>query len=196
MHSYKERLLGIKSIIEESNLNDEIINIINKHYDKNSVPSGAIGEGRRTVYKAGKIQALEGELYIALKLYPTKVGPAESKIEWELALFEYFNELGLPVPSFSAMAISDDKYGTVTQDLTHNGKYELKEFDPGDKKFKQLEKEWFKLFFEEGFAEVPFTSLFVQIEKEKNEGKPIFADLEHLTLSSFSDSTLPSRIMT
>ncbi|MEA3229372.1 MAG: hypothetical protein U9P44_00505 [archaeon] len=200
---YKEKMAQIKAIIEDAaDIRDEIKECMDWHYGNDSPPNKVLGSSGRTVYSTGKIETDEGEeIYLALKLYPCKNNPdtAKEEIIREIALFDHFNELGMPVPGFSVMIEADGRYGTLTEDLTHDIRYKLMEFYSDRQKLKQIENyqellaltilEWEEVFCENGFDGVPFSSLFVQ-KDEKNRGKLVFADLDSRNMRHIPDGIM------
>ena len=201
--SYKTEMIEIKAKIDKSQeLKDKISECMDLHYRNDSSPYKVLGSSGRTVYSTGKIETEEGEeIYLALKLYPDKSDHdrAKEEITREIALFDHFNELSMPVPRFSIMVEVDGRYGTLTEDLTHDGRYELMEFYSNMQKLKQIENyqelieltllEWDDMFSENGFNEVPFGSLFVQ-KDENNQGKLVFADMDSTNIGYISHTIL------
>ncbi|MCD6092535.1 MAG: hypothetical protein J7J38_00765 [Candidatus Aenigmarchaeota archaeon] len=187
-----------RRLADDRILRDTMEKVMDGHYRGGDEYSRQrmINSSTRTVYRISE--------HAVLKLYPPMFDSptTKEKIENELALFDYFDEIGIPVPDFSFMVTSDHKHGIVTQDLTHNGKCELKEFAPenygGLKNSRELlvkaVLEWTDFFSEKGFDGVPYVGLFIKINEEK-EGELVFADLDNLDSRSFSDPTLPDKIM-
>ncbi|MEA2003844.1 MAG: hypothetical protein U9O53_02695, partial [archaeon] len=200
---YKTEMIEIKAKIDESpELKDKISECIYWHYRNDPSPYKVLGSSGRTVYSTGKIETEDGEeIYLALKLYPDKSDHdrAKEEIIREIALFDFLNELSMPVPKFSIMVEVDGRYGTLTEDLTHDGRYELMESYSNMQKLKQIENyqelmelallEWDDIFSENGFKEVPFGSLFIQ-KDENNQGKPVFADMDSTNIGYISHKIL------
>lgn len=199
--AYGERMLEMKRAIETSEkLKKGISECMKGHYEGSPMSEISKG-GSRSVYRLGSIKSPAGEEYaLVLKLYQKDYSEStKERIEGELATFEFFDSLGLPVPSFSLMvsAVGADRHGVITEDLMDGGKQDLVEYPElsngmrdqpknGDALKDKALLEWGNIFEENGFYNRPYTGLFVKIDKEGN-GTLVFGDLDNLNGGYFSE---------